>query len=811
MKQRLFKVWNTIAKPCKRFWSWYKGLYIKAPWWKKLCVGIVTFIAAVIFYCFAVVFNFLWLFGSSPSLNEILHPRTPEASILYSADGKEIGKYFSENRQAVPYDSIAPCFFDALIVTEDERFYKHHGVDFVGLFAAAKDAAQGHARGASTISQQLVKNMFRVRTKYGTGLLGNIPGLRIIIQKSKEMLIATSVELLTSKENILEMYANTVDYGYNSFGIKTAARTYFDTTPSHLKIEEAAVLVGLLKATYGYNPKSNPEKALSRRNQVLDNLYTHGKITKAERDSLQALPINLKFHVETPYDGQALYFRQAVADEIRRVLPEYDLYGDGLRIYSTVDPRMQQMAEEAVWEKMREINGYFKSDWGNSEPWTDSKQTTIPNYLAKKIKQTDSYRQLLSRFPDSPDSIDYYLNLPHEVHLFDFNGKVCEKHRKKGHDAVISTLDSLNYMLRFMHTGMVAIEPSTGYVKAYVGDIDFQTWNYDKAAAAHQPGSTFKLFVYATGLERGMTPDSKVLDAPVAVPLPMGGCWCPHNAGGGYSYRGVPLHNAFARSLNTVAVRIGQEVGIPRVIKTAHAMGVKRRLAYSPAIALGASDVSVTEMVNGYATVANGGQHMPATCIMRIVDRDGNEVYKAPSEPTRAISPKTAYYMQQLLHAGTVEGGGTSLRLNSYIGHHRSQLDYGAKTGTTNHQCDGWFMCATPNLAVGAWVGGEYHDIHFRSGALGQGARTALPVVASFLQKVMDDPKLQKKYLKKYPQPDFELDPQDQYEWGGNWSARREVRLDDDFMSADALDDVMFDDFDDASSLGAGSHVEVVE
>ena len=286
---RLFGPLLWIFHKLAASWQWYKSLYRGAPWWKKTGVGITSFVVFILFYCFAVQVNLFWLFGKSPSLSSIMHPRNAIASEIYSADGKLIGKLFSENRTPVPYDSIAPSFVDALISTEDERFYSHHGVDFVGMFAAFKDAFRGHARGASTITQQLVKNMFRVRTEYSTGLLGYIPGIKILIMKSKEMIIATELEFFCSKDEILTMYANTVDFGSNAYGIKTAAKTYFDTTPAKLKTEESAVLVGLLKATSAYNPKLNPKNSLRRRNVVLENMYSHGKLSAEELATLREI------------------------------------------------------------------------------------------------------------------------------------------------------------------------------------------------------------------------------------------------------------------------------------------------------------------------------------------------------------------------------------------------------------------------------------------------------------------------------------------------------------------------------------------
>ena len=372
-----------IGRGFRACWRWYRGQYAGRPWWYKIFTFLWSFLAFIVFYIFAVVFNLFWLFGKSPSINDIIHPKTAAASEIYSADGKLLGKFFNENRSPVPYDSISPVFFQALISTEDERFYQHHGIDYQGLFAAAKDAAQGRARGASTITQQLVKNMFRVRTHYSTGLLGQIPGVGILVMKSKEMIIATEIEMLCNKQEILEMYANTVDFGSNAFGIKTAAKTYFNTTPKELKTEEAAVLVGLLKATSAYNPRINPQNSLKRRNVVLNNMYTHrkqlkerfGQVYVADKQTLNQLqeqPIQLNFNVESAYDGKALYYRDAVKDYIDEKCPELDVYSDGLKIYTTLDSRMQEYAEKAVREQMKKVQQNFDRHWrGLGDPWRD--------------------------------------------------------------------------------------------------------------------------------------------------------------------------------------------------------------------------------------------------------------------------------------------------------------------------------------------------------------------------------------------------------------------------------------------------------
>ena len=755
--QRLFFPIIWMLKKCAQLGRWYRSLYKNVPWWKKIGVGFTSFLVFIFVYCLSVQFNLFWLFGKSPSLDTIMNPKTAAASEIYSADGKLLGKFFSENRTPVSYDSIAPNFFDALISTEDERFYSHHGVDFVGIGAAAKDAVTGHARGASTITQQLVKNMFRVRTEYSTGLLGYIPGIKMLIMKSKEMIIATELEWFCSKQEILTMYANTVDFGSNAYGIKTAAKTYFNTTPSELKTEQSAVLVGLLKATSAYNPKTNPKNSLARRNVVLENMYNHGKLSVAELNELREKPIELNFSVENAYDGEALYFRQAVADEIKNLDLGLDPYKDGLKIYTTVDSRMQKYAEQAMLEQMKVVQRNFDTHWGKKDPWVDEKNQPIPGFLEEKLKQTEAYKILSARYPNEPDKVMEILNTPHKVKLFSYSNSDLQIERE------MSSVDSLRYMLHFMHAGFIAMEPQSGEVKAYVGDVDFNTWQHDNVKATHQPGSTFKMFVYATAMKQGWLPsDARLKDEYIQMNVVdekgKPSVWRPHNANGRFSNANIPLRAAFAQSINTIAVKLGQEVGIPNVIKTAQDMGITSKLKDAPSLPLGASDVHLMELVGAYASVANYGEYVKPTIITRIVDREGKVVYEARKEVRTVLSEKEAFYMQTLLGAGMTDAGGTSQALASqnYIGQWfwNKRIDAGGKTGTSNSHADAWFVGVTPNLVGGAWVGGEYRQIHFRSGALGQGSKTALPIFGLFMKKVLSDGALAPKYLARYRVPE---------------------------------------------------------
>ncbi|MBB1551722.1 MAG: penicillin-binding protein, partial [Prevotella sp.] len=606
----------------RRFWPWYKSLYQGRAWYTKTFIAFVSFLTFLFVYLGAVDLNLFWLFGKSPGyFSGIMDPPSNQASEIYSADGKLIGKFFNGNRSPVKYEEINPAFFKALVDTEDERYYKRPrglAIDPIGIFSAMKDAVLRHdGRGASTISQQLAKNMFRVRSQYSTGLLGKIPGLKILIVKSKEWIIATKLETVYNKKEIITMYANTVDFGNNSYGIKTASKTYFGTTPDSLSIPDCAVLVGMLKATTMYNPKTNPENSLRRRNTVLNNMYKHNDLTKAECDSLKNTPITLHFKVEENYDGQAMYFREAIADYLKPWCEEngYDLYSSGLKIYTTIDTRMQKYAEQAAMKQMKQVQQNFNNHWGIARkqnknwlpqsPWRDETGKEIPGFIDQIARRQPFYKFLENKYANQPDSIRYYYKeWVHPVKLFDYEHGTIVKD--------MTSEDSIKYMVTFMHCAMVAMEPQTGAVKAWVGDIDFKSWKYDKVTAQRQPGSTFKLFVYTEAMNQGLTPCDKRRDEYISMEVydkkkNEMTTWRPTNANGTFTGDSMPLKTAFARSINSVAVRLGQEMGIKRIIATAEAMGIMSPLDDAPSLALGSSDVTLLELTNAYCTIANNG------------------------------------------------------------------------------------------------------------------------------------------------------------------------------------------------------------
>ncbi|WP_052342081.1 transglycosylase domain-containing protein [Xylanibacter brevis] len=744
----------------KKFISWYIGIFKGRPWYIKMVSTIGSFIVLMLLYMGAVDINLFWLFGKSPSMSTIINTRPAQASEIYSADDVLIGKFFSENRTPVTFEDVNPVFWQALIDTEDERYYHHFGIDFPAFGAALKDyVIHGEARGASTITQQLAKNLFRVRTEYSTGLLGNIPGVKMLIMKTKEWITAVKLEVYFDKNEILTMYANTVDFGSNAYGIKTACKTYFGITPKNLKPEQAAILVGMLKATTYYNPRLNPQNSLNRRNVVLDNMLQHGHLTKEQFDTLSVKNIDLDYSVENAYDGQANYFREALASHLKDWCNEngYDLYTDGLKIYTTIDTRMQKYAEDAALEQMKHVQTSFNNHWGNTNPWRDEQYREIPNFIENIAKRTSHYKALKNKFPNDPDSIEYYLNQPHPVKLFSYDGEI---------EREMSTMDSIRYMVHFMHCGFVAMEPHTGHIKAWVGDLDFKSWKYDKVTAMRQPGSTFKLFVYTEAMNQGLTPVDTRTDTYLSIKVwdkekNQEVNWMPHNADGITSGADMPLKAAFAKSINTIAARLGQEVGIDKVAKTAHRMGIKSNLQVVPALALGASDVNLLELVNSYATIANDGQMHEPVFVTRILDRDGNEIYKSKEKTQEAVSYRSSFFMQQMLMGGL---HGTSWALNQYVSQF-TDTDFGGKTGTSNNHSDAWFVGVSPKLVCGAWVGGEYRAIHFRTGALGQGGVTALPICGKFYKAVLSDPAFKDYRTKFNPCHDKNITPS-MYEGG---------------------------------------------
>lgn len=718
--------------------------------WKTFFLGL----AVVVVYLLSVEHNILYLFGASPSLDRLENPRSDQASELYTSDGKLIGKYFRENRSPVNYKELSPRLVQALVATEDIRFYEHAGIDPQAILSAVYGSFQGEARGASTITQQLAKNLYKTRTDDSKGVLGHIPGLSIVISKTKEWLTAIKLEQRYTKEEILTMYLNTVDFGSNSFGIKVASKTFFNTSPDSLKVEQAAVLVGLLKAPTYYSPRFNPENATRRRNTVLGQMVKYNYLKKAEADSLSQLPLVLDYSVENHYDGPATYFRGAVADYLQEWCKEngYDLYRDGLRVYTTIDSRMQAHAEASMEEQMRKLQRRFDNHWEGKNPWVDENNREIPNFIEETIRRTAYYRRLKKKYGDDTAAINKELNRPREMKVFTWENDSLEK------TVTMSPLDSLAYYKHFLHGGMMTMDPFTGHIKAWVGGINFKYFKYDHVKQARrQPGSTFKPFVYVAAIDNGYSPCDKIVDKRITINYVEKGekkSWSPTNADWEYTGAPMTLRRAMGKSVNSVTAQLTERIGWETVVKYAHMLGINSPLQEVPSIGLGPSDVSVFEMVGAYSTFPNQGFHTEPMFITRIEDQNGNLLHQFTPKQKKVLSEETAFLMMHMLKGGMEEPGGTSQALWEYDLWKGNEI--GGKTGTTSNHSDGWFMGVTKDLVTGVWIGGEDRSIHFRTSQLGEGSKTALPVYGLYMERLYQDKELGYT-MGRFPQPTVKI------------------------------------------------------
>jgi penicillin-binding protein 1A len=693
-------------------------------------------VAAFLLFIFLVDINFLWLFGKSPRIRDINNPKYEITSELYSADSVLIGKYFDVNRTPVTYNQISPLLIKTLIATEDARFYQHHGIDIKASFSVFYYMIKGEKRGGSTITQQLVKNLFKTRSNYSKGLFGYIPLVRVLIYKTKELINAIKIELFYSKEDILTMYLNTVDFGSNTFGIKTAAKAFFNVTPDKLSIEQCATLVGMLKAPSYYSPISHRDRSTARRNVVFSQMCKYNLISKSYCDSLSKLPLIVDPNFEENYDGMAVYFRSAVARYLEKWLEDndYDLYRDGLKIYTTIDSRMQQYAEESAKENMRRLQKQFNQQWQGKNPWIDESGNELPGFIENNLQMDAYYKQLKLRFGKNTDSINYYLNIKRKIKVFTLDGV---------EDTTFSHMDSLIYYKKFLHSGFIAMDPTDGQVKAWLGDIDFRYFKFDHVdQSKRQPGSTFKAFLYTAAIDNGYAPCDKKIDMPVSVEYMEDGkkmVWAPQNASRVFTHDTMTLKYAFARSVNSIAVQLTKELGWEKVIEYAHKLGITSDLKKVPSVAIGSSDVSLLELVNAYCPLVNGGYHVQPLLVTRIEDKDGHVIKEFAPVKERVISEETSFLMTQMLRGGLTEPRGTTQALFSYD-LFRSKIEIGGKTGTSQNNSDGWFVGVSPKLIGGAWVGGEQRSIHFK-GTMGEGLRTALPLFGTFMEKVLKDEK----------------------------------------------------------------------
>lgn len=695
-------------------------------------------VGALVFYVWAVSVNFLYLFGPLPNLERLENPRPPVPSVLYTADGIEIGRYYRENRAPVPLDSMAPVLIQALLATEDARFKEHSGIDPQALLSIFVSAAKGDKRGGSTVTQQLAKNLYKTRGNLsGRGVLNKIPGLKTLVAKTKEWIVAVQLERTFTKPEILALYLNTVDFASNSFGVKVASRTFFNTTPDSLRPEQAAMLVGMLKAPTAYSPRFRPKAALARRNVVLGQMVKYGYLTAARAAALADLPLGVDYRPESHVDGPAAYYRTAVGEALLQWCQahERDLYADGLKFYTTIDTRYQTLAEEAVREQLKHLQNRFDNYWrGKGNPWVDDKGHEIPGFLADAMRRTPYYKRLLRRFHGDTTRVNEVLRQPHPLTVYAPRGPIEKE---------FSSYDSLAYYKRMLRCGLMTMNPTTGQILAWVGGPDFRFFRYDHVRQARrQPGSTFKPFVYLTAIDKGYTPCDRIRDQRVTIKYEENGEqkeWAPNNVTRSYSGSNMTLRYAMGRSVNSVTAQLTEKVGWTAVRDYAKKVGITSPLLAVPSIGLGSGgDVSVYEMVNAYSTFANGGFRNEPQLLLRVEDRNGNLIDAPQPRQKRVLRAETAWLMQWMLLGTMQEPGGTSQSLWDYPQLWKQGNEIGGKTGTTSNYSDGWYMGVTQDLVTGTWVGAEDRSIHFRTSSTGEGGKTALPVFGRYMVKLYE-------------------------------------------------------------------------
>ncbi len=700
----------------------------------------------------AVELNFLWLFGYSPNRTDIQSPILNTASELYTADSVLIGTYFKENRSLVTYDSISQNVINALVATEDIRFFKHSGVDFWAIASSLLSTAKGDKRGGSTITQQLAKNLYQTRHTEQAGLLGKVPGIKMGVIKFKEWMTAYKLERKYKKDEILTMYLNTVSFGNNTYGIETAARRYFNVSAVELNTPQAALLIGMLKATTLYNPKRNPENAVNRRNVVLSQMQKASFITEQEFENYSAEDLSLNDGKLDELSTGDSYLRAAVLRYLKDWAEEndYDIYKDGLRIYTTIDSRMQEKAEKVVAKQMQVLQNRLNNAWAGELPWRDTEGKVIENFLENLAKKLPIYESLKKKFPNSPDSIELYLERPKEMEIFTWDGM-----KKVNY----STLDSLEHYVRLLNTGMMSMDPFNGEIKVWVGGINHQYYKFDHVdQAKRQAGSTFKPFVYLTALQQGMSPCDKFEDKPVKITYLENGkelTWLPKNADWNFTYQNMSLRHAMGRSINSVTAQLTETVGWDKVVESAHLCGIESALESVPSVGLGSNDVSVFEMVKSYATFLNTGYTVDPILVNKITDNKGKLLAEFKTKKKRVLSEEVAWLMVYMLRGTMEEPGGTSQSLWEWdLWKKNNQI--AGKTGTSSDYVDGWYMGMSKDLVTGVWVGNDERSIHFRTSATGEGSHTALPIFGMFMEELYHDEKSGYTYG-PFPKPTVEI------------------------------------------------------
>ncbi|MFA6086871.1 transglycosylase domain-containing protein [Mucilaginibacter sp.] len=683
--------------------------------WRLVIAGFAFFIIMILLIAFQI-------FGPLPSFRELENPKSDQASEVISSDKQVIGKYYVKNRTSVTYRQLSPNVVNALIATEDTRFYQHSGIDFQRTFSIVLYNLVGKKQGGSTITQQLALNLFSERS--------HNPFKRII-QKLQEWITAVKLERNYTKEEILTLYFNTVDFGaYNTWGISSASRTYFNTTPDRLTPDQAALLVGMINGPGIYSPINHPENALRRRNFVLRRMDEEGFLSAGQADEYKQKPLGLHFRPIDHNDGMATYFRAVLKKEVQKLLVDkailkpdgvtpYDLDRDGLKIYTTIDATMQQYAEEAQQEYMKKLQGQFNSHWKGISLWK-----TIPTFkslLDKGMHRSDRYIYL-KQIGKSDEEIKEDFNKPVKMNLFTWHGDI---------DTVMRPIDSIVYCKMMLRNALMSMDPTTGYIKAWVGGTNFEHFKYDQVKmGTRQVGSTAKPFTYAVAVENGFSPCMQVANEPITISYD-NQVWSPRSSPSETVPGVITLRTALARSQNWVTAYVMNEVKPKPVMDLIKKMGVTSPVPEVPSICLGTFDASVFDMTGAYSAFANEGLWTEPTYLLRIEDKNGNVLYNNSPKVVQALNPETAYVMTYMLKGVIDEGTGYRLRRDYHI-----MNPIGGKTGTTNDNSDGWFIGITPQLVTGIWTGCEDRDIHFRSTRLGEGANTALPIFAGYMKRV---------------------------------------------------------------------------
>ncbi|WP_348798213.1 penicillin-binding protein 1A [Flavobacterium adhaerens] len=711
--------------------------YYSKKFWKIFFYGLGTI---ALFFLFA-----SWgLFGSMPSFEDLENPDSNLATEVISSDGVVLGKYFKQNRSQLKYSDLPQNLVQALIATEDARFYEHSGIDGRGTLRAI--ASLGTSGGASTLTQQLAKQLF-----HGEG--SKFLPFRIV-QKIKEWIIAIRLERQYTKNEIIAMYCNVYDFGNYSVGVSSAAQTYFSKAPKDLTIDESAILVGMFKNSGLYNPVRNPVGVKNRRNVVLLQMEKAHLITESQKKQLQSLPITLRFKLESHREGTATYFREYLREYMKKWVEDnkkpdgssYDIYKDGLKIYTTIDSRMQAYAEEAVAAHMANMQEEFfiQSKDNKNAPFVNISEAETQRIINQAMKT--SHRWAVMKDQDKSDE--------EIIKSFDVKTKMTVFTWKGERDTIMTPMDSIRYYKHFLQAGVMSMEPHTGNIKVWVGGINYKYFQYDHVGqGARQVGSTFKPFVYATAIEQlNMSPCDSILDGPFMIRKGRHHVtedWEPRNSDN--NYRGmVTLKQALAYSINTVSAKLIDKVSPEAVIELTHKLGVKSEIITQPSIALGAVEITVEDMVAAFSTFANQGVYTKPQFLSKIENKSGEVIYEPIPESHDVLNKDIAFAIIKLLEGVTESGSGARLRTQSGGNGDKRWTGYpymfknpiAGKTGTSQNQSDGWFMGMVPNLVTGVWVGCEDRSAHFKSLTYGQGAAMALPIWGYYMNKCYDDKNL---------------------------------------------------------------------